>query len=195
MKLTTIKMEAADCFWSDLFTQDELDQIEQYCNTFDMTPGTINTDNGENTTVRKSNVAWINRNQDCEWFFSKIESAVNKINTRFFGFDIYHLRQMQYTLYNEEGSHYDWHWDMYYSGPFEGDTPMQRKVSAVLQLSNPEDYEGGELELSPGGLIKSIPKQRGYLSVFPGFIVHRVTPIISGERKTLVAWFSGPDWR
>ena len=195
MTLTTIKIDASDCYWRNLFTSEQLDEIEQYCNKFDTESGTIDNSNRSDSNMRQSNIAWIERNSECEWFFSAIEKAVNKINTRFFGFDIFRLNIMQYTLYDEAGSHYDWHWDMYYAVPLEGDSPQQRKVSVVLQLSDPSEYDGGELELSPGGSIKTVPKERGYMSIFPGFVVHRVSPVTLGKRKTLVAWFTGPDWR
>jgi predicted 2-oxoglutarate/Fe(II)-dependent dioxygenase YbiX len=39
------------------------------------------------------------------------------------------------------------------------------------------------------------PRTRGALIVFPWFFLHRVTPIVSGNRKALVAWATGPDFR
>ena len=71
----------------------------------------------------------------------------------------------------------------------------QRKLTSVLQLDGPEDYEGGTLELLPCGSIREIEKKKGYMVTFPSFVLHRVTPVESGIRRTLVAWFTGPDWR
>lgn len=193
--LTTVRLEAVDCYWDDFFTEDELNNISFYCDGFNLQSGTVGIDD-QDVEMRNSNIAWIYRDSQNEWIFSKIEFIVNKLNSKYFGFDIFKLTHLQYTVYNDEGSHYHWHWDMYESNPLDSDfSSAQRKVSAVLQLSNPDEYEGGDLELMPGGTVKVIDKKRGYMSVFPSFMVHRVTPLIKGRRKTLVAWFTGPDWR
>jgi PKHD-type hydroxylase len=89
----------------------------------------------------------------------------------------------RYTI----GGHYDYHKDL---APPNAKNE-QRKLSAVLFLSNPEDYEGGEFEFKD---IKfDQPKfPRGSLIVFPSFLDHKVNPVISGERFTAVCWASGP---
>ena len=198
MNLTTIKIETCDCFWNDLFTEEELDNITEYCDNFQITKARIGNLSGEDTPEdkRKSNVAFIVRDNENDWFFSKIESAANKINSKFYGFDIYKLNSLQYTLYDEVGSHYDWHWDMFVGNTLDNinDGP-QRKLSAVMQLSHPDDYEGGDLEINNCGNHNVIEKKRGLVTFFPSFVVHKVNPVESGVRKTLIAWFTGPDWR
>ncbi|BCU93901.1 MAG: hypothetical protein CM15mV3_1870 [Caudoviricetes sp.] len=59
-----------------------------------------------------------------------------------------------------------------------------------------EDYEGGELE------IKVLPEETkkykmdiGDVIVFPSDMWHRVTPIKSGTRVSLVGWYAGPRWK
>ena len=197
MLLTTVKMETSNCYWDDIFNADELNEIINYCEKFEPENGVLGVESSINdSNQRLSKVAWIHRDQYNDWIFSRIEFAVNKLNARFFGFDIFRLDVLQFTLYDEEGSHYDWHWDMYDSNPIDGNlSSPQRKVSAVLQLSDPSEYEGGDLQLSPGGETKDVTKKKGYMSIFPSFVVHKVTPITSGKRKSLVAWFTGPDWR
>jgi PKHD-type hydroxylase len=70
-----------------------------------------------------------------------------------------------------------------------------RKLSCVIQLSDPEDYDGGELQMNMGSQIVSIPKQKGLVTYFSSFVLHRVTPVTRGVRKSLVAWISGPNLR
>ena len=82
---------------------------------------------------------------------------------------------------------------------------MHRKLSMSVQLSKPEDYEGGDLKFNLRGLnssnedtIMSPPpefKQQGSVIVFPSFHRHRVTPVTSGIRHSLVTWVEGPHWR
>ena len=105
-------------------------------------------------------------------------------------FDIVGLLEgVQYSIYYDNGGHYGWHIDMG-SGFAE-----KRKISGVIQLSNPEEYEGGELQLQmPLGEITA-PKDKGSLSLFPSYIRHRVTPVSKGVRKSLVVWASGPAFR
>ena len=195
MNLTTIKIESVDCFWDGLFSDEELDQICEYCEQFPKETGTIG-DAVKDEEFRKSTISWIGKNQDSDWFFSRIESAVNKLNSKFYGFDLYRLNHMQYTLYEKDQSHYSWHWDMYTGNSLENlNNTEQRKLSAVLQLSDANDYVGGDFEYNSGSIIQTAEKKKGLLITFPSFVIHRVVPVESGVRKTLVAWFTGPDWR
>lgn len=87
------------------------------------------------------------------------------------------------------GGHYDWHLDR------GGLGIAPRKLSAVIQLSDPNEYEGGDLQLYVGSEPTNIKKQKGLVVVFPSFVLHRVTPVTGGTRRSLVAWLSGPKFR
>lgn len=199
MNLTTVRIEHADCYWNNLFSDEDLIAITEYCEQFEKvtaTAGSFNEESENLEKLRKTKISWIYRDDQTNWFFMKIESAVNKINTKYFGFDIYTLEVLQYTIYDGDGSHYDWHWDLFIGNELDNlKSHSQRKVSAVLQLSDPSEYEGGVLEIAPGGVVKEIEQQKGLVTIFPSFVPHRVTPVNSGCRKSLVAWFVGPDWR
>jgi PKHD-type hydroxylase len=66
-----------------------------------------------------------------------------------------------------------------------------RKISITIQLSDPDEYEGGDLELWAGvGQVKA-PRFQGCAVLFPSYILHRVTPVITGTRKSLVLWVGG----
>lgn len=94
--------------------------------------------------------------------------------------------KIQLTEYTETG-HYDWHedWNPYVYPGF----PV-RKLSIVCMLSDPSDFEGGQLEFKPcyGGVI---PLKKGSVVVFPSHVSHRVTPVTSGIRRTAVSWIKG----
>ena len=99
------------------------------------------------------------------------------------------IEPVQVGQYNV-GSHYDWHCDTYNPDEFGN----QRKLSSVLILSNPEDYEGGILELKD--LDDPIPKlSKGSIIVFPSVLPHRVTEVTSGMRYSAVAWAVGPAFK
>jgi PKHD-type hydroxylase len=71
-----------------------------------------------------------------------------------------------------------------------------RKLSISVQLSDPSDYEGGELQImDASSKVYTVPKEKGTVVVFDSRSVHRVRRIKSGERKSLVGWVVGPRWK
>ena len=95
----------------------------------------------------------------------------------------------QYTVYHgAEGGHYDWHIDW-------GPNPAQRKLSATVQLTDPDRYEGCDLEFHGARGLEVAPRTRGAVIVFPAFIQHRVSPCTRGTRKSIVAWTTGPQFK
>lgn len=68
------------------------------------------------------------------------------------------------------------------------------KTAISVQLSDPDDYEGGDLHLQMGSHIRPMPRTRGTV-VFPGWQIHRVPPLTSGVRWSLTARTFGPPLR
>ena len=54
---------------------------------------------------------------------------------------------------------------------------QKRKLTVVVQLSDPADYDGGELEVWPDSTVRTAPRDRGTAVIFPSFALHRVTPV------------------
>ena len=97
--------------------------------------------------------------------------------------------QIQYTTYSE-GEFYNWHTDS--TNPdSNGDI---RKLSFTLQLSDPSEYEGGDVQImsSAGNELFTVPKERGVITVFDSSLKHRVLKVKKGNRKSLVGWILGP---
>ena len=74
--------------------------------------------------------------------------------------------------------------------------PPVRKLSLSLQLPEPDAYEGGNFEAraadgSVDAEFWARMRQRGSLIIFPAAVVHRVTPVTRGERRSLVGWVLG----
>ena len=82
-----------------------------------------------------------------------------------------------------------WHQD--YGGPLS----ISRKLSLVVQLSDPFEYEGGNLQIKTGQEEQNVRKQRGLIVAFPSYVLHQVTPVTTGSRQSLVAWVSGPAFK
>ena len=87
---------------------------------------------------------------------------------------------------SEDEGYYDWHVDM-------GPGKANRKLSLVCQLSDPSEYEGGELQIHTGQ-IHTVEKKKGLVVIFPSYLLHCVTPVTSGKRQTLVLWIEGPPF-
>ena len=138
--------------------------------------------------VRDSKIAWISSNH---WIAGFCYHYVLQANESNFGYDIkpFGDRYLQYTSYSE-GEHYNWHVDTIKK------EDSIRKLSFSLQLSDPEDYSGGELQfIDEGDKLFFAPKDRGTIIIFDSRIKHRVMKVRSGCRKSLVGWVEGPRWK
>ena len=136
--------------------------------------------------LRKSRVAWLNREPRTKWIFDRIDAVVKEVNGAY-KFDLSGYNLIQIARYSE-GDYYDWHLDI---GKKLSST---RKLSITVQLSDPADYDGGELELF--SFTRENPTRNiGSIIVFPSFLTHRIAPVTRGVRWSLVAWVNGPPIR
>jgi PKHD-type hydroxylase len=177
--------------WNGAFTAKELDAIVAYGDALRQAEATVldPAADSQSNNFRSTRISWIEQSQETLWLYQKLVGATSNINRQAYCFDLSTLESLQYTVYLAgEGSHYDWHVD-------QGRTPRRRKLSLVLQLSAPTDYEGCELQIYASNQIDTAPKTRGALIAFPSYTLHRVTPITAGIRKSLVMWCSGPRFR
>ena len=161
--------------------------------------------------IRNSGNTWISTSH---WIGGWLWYYVSKMNRENFLYDIVDIDSgtLQYTHYSE-GQFYNWHSDAdletfmkpqirYSSGnnKAQDQTLLSgeyiRKLSFTLQLSDPTDYRGGEVEfLDSEGKRFLAPKQRGTMIVFDSRTRHRVRKVKSGLRKSIVGWVVGPRWK
>lgn len=181
-------------WWDNGFTNDELNWLQRQAQHAKSKAALGNGGNGVvDTNIRRSNLNWMPNTQDTQWVFEKLGYIVSNLNAQFFRFDLTGFGEhIQLTNYDSsEQAMYGWHVDM---GPHT--TAPCRKLSLVLQLSDPVEYEGGILELQPQGKdIMKMRKQRGLIIVFPSWTLHQVTPVTQGSRQSLVAWITGPAFK
>jgi len=147
--------------------------------------------------IRRSKTVFISDS----WLKKDLFSIVSYAN-KSWKFNLNCNEDVQFTEYEPRG-HYTWHNDSI-KNPMNLKN-MQRKLSTVVQLSPPEDYEGGDLKFNFRGLdglnqdtIMSPPpefKQQGSMVIFPSFLWHKVEPITSGKRYSLVMWTLGEEWK
>ena len=160
-------------------------------------------DGGQKRNYRDSHISWIQNTKDTQWLYTKLINAMSTVNQTV-GWNFQHsvMEKLQYTRYTEN-QHYNWHSDQK-AEPYRNDKEMPelngliRKISFSVLLN--DSYEGGEFEFEYGlpdsdNRIKTISPQKGLTIFFPSFIMHRVKPVISGERRSLVGWVCGTPFR
>lgn len=143
-----------------------------------------------NAEIRRSQVVMLGDESKYDWIYERLWAAAQECNRRFFCVDIAGVEaNVQLARYDSgDRGFYDWHTD------FAGLRPL-RKLSISIQLSRPEDYDGGDLELLYGTAPQRLDRARGSFLAFPSFMLHRVTPVTRGTRWSLVAWILGTRWR
>ncbi len=172
--------------------------------------------------IRKSSNAWVD---STNWVGGFVWHYIMRANRENFMYDITDIDsgQIQYTEY-QEGEYYDWHVDddidtklfnnkLLTSSDNHGENlailngEYIRKLSFSIQLSDPEDYEGGELEFKVNNYSSEkrgdftldetffAPNKKGTMIVFDSRTQHRVKEVKSGVRRSLVGWVVGPRWK
>jgi len=170
----------------DAFTPEECKKIIEYGNTFKNKKGIVLSNDQE---VRKSNISWLGLCDESKWFFERLSNIIRDFNNQYFKFDLYGITEaMQFTHYKYPDGKYEAHLDKIYNG-------VVRKLSAVLQLSDPSKYNGGDLLLHQGPKPMIVNKKQGYLTLFPSYTLHEVRPITKGERYSLVCWVNGKPFK
>lgn len=177
-------------WWEGAFTDQELDWLQNKAIRAEEQAQVGGNPQGDDLSrIRRSKISWLNKDHDTAWVFEKLSDVVSSLNAQFFRFDLTGFGEpMQLTNYDQsDHGMYGWHQDY--------NTKISRKLSIVLQLTDPAQYEGGNLQVLTSGEPQTIRKQRGLVAAFPSHTLHQVTPVTQGSRQSLVAWITGPAFR
>ena len=140
--------------------------------------------------VRSSSIIDLSRDEEfIDLFMGDMAIAIREANSQFWKFDITESLEMQIMKYTP-GDHYkSWHLDV-------GNTARTacRKVTFIIQLSDPSEYSGGDLNIT-GMKRDSQTRLQGSAIMFPSFVSHNVGEVTSGTRYCLVGWVHGPSFR
>lgn len=179
----------SNTFWTwraEMFTTEQLSNIIEIGKQLKLIEATaVNA-----PTARSSQVAWIYPGADTNWIYETLTWNINTVNKDKFNYELSHIEPLQFT-------EYDSHYQGFYSKHLDMGSGAggSRKLSFVLQLSNPADYEGGELKLHLSEEPMTLPKDQGKLLFFPSWALHEVTPVTKGTRYSLVGWIAGPAFK
>jgi len=180
-------------FWTvipNAFSADECAQLSQVYTQLDAADGVSNgglVAGRFDQNVRQSALVWLPEREDLAWVDARMARLAADANQQLFnyaleGFD----EQLQMASYGP-GHYYDWHIDR-----GQGSTAGRRKLTLSVQLTQPDRYLGGELEINADGRPFQAPRAQGTAVVFASTTLHRVAPVTSGLRHSLVAWVHGP---
>ncbi|MDO6585675.1 2OG-Fe(II) oxygenase [Salipiger sp. 1_MG-2023] len=142
--------------------------------------------------LRRADLVWIDEQPEAAWIMDRIIDIVREANRDAYSFDLDGFDESaQLARYgSERQGHFDWHSDI-----GDGHLAARRKLTLVIQLSAASDYTGGRLEVMPSAQTHQAPTERGTATLFPSYMLHRVTPVDSGERHSLTIWAHGPSFR
>jgi PKHD-type hydroxylase len=180
--------------WRDAFTLDEIKKIINYADGLRLANASVGSKaEAAPPEIRISKTSWISQQPEITWLYDRLAWVARQLNGKFYKFNLFGFHEdFQFTVYEaEDEAHYTWHMD---AGPNESGAPP-RKLSMVIQLSDPTDYEGGELQIYSGAEPTAVDKELGIIAVFPSYMLHRVTPVTKGIRRTLVVWITGPAFK
>jgi PKHD-type hydroxylase len=215
MNILRINKEIRPIYWVDNFLSDEeIDKIIEYTSQISPEPSKVgvniqketkkpftpdyhikNPNIGNVPRIRQSVIKWIELNSDTNWLYKKLISQINKVNQENFDYILKFVENLQFTEYNEnQHGFYSKHDDCGNISGLENFVDI-RKLSFTIQLSNPEDYEGGELVFYNNNKEFNAPKTKGTIIFFQSNILHEVKPVKKGTRYALVSWVQGPNLR
>jgi len=173
-------------FWKNAFTKEECEKIIEIANNKGLVEGTVR---NNKSNVRKSKICWLYAPDDMGWVFQRVAGMVQDLNERFFNFDIFGLNEgFQFTNYKAPSGKYGKHVDRLTNS-------IIRKLSISIQLTDPKEYEGGELYIYEQEKGTLLDKKQGTLIMFPSYVLHEVTPVTKGERNSLVTWVTGNQFK
>jgi PKHD-type hydroxylase len=174
-------------FWKNAFSKEECLKIIKIAKKIKSEESKIIGNSSKD--YRKSNVTWLSPNQELEWVYRKLTDIIEDLNSKYFKFNIYGFNErLQFTHYKSPEGKYKKHVDRIYNF-------LIRKLSVSVQLSDPKNYQGGELILYQNEEGVVMHKEQGDLILFPSFVMHEVKKVTKGERFSLVGWVTGESFK
>ncbi len=181
-------------FFKDVFSKEECEKIIEFAKSIPEKQAFVGGADSpvQDVKVRSSKLHWVEYVADSSWIFDRLANVVVGVKEGWYPFSLTSMPEpVQVTRYlASEGGHYAMHKDM-------GDDFMSnRKLSLVMLLNDPSEFEGGQLELlGITGDDKSVKEiTQGTVIAFPSWELHRVMAVTKGERWSLVTWVHGPPF-
>ena len=190
-------MKGEWCYFHKYFTKAYCEHVVRIIKTRPYKEATMASDgSNSDNSYRRSNIRWIQPDDpELNDLFNQLWYMAIKANNDWFNFHITNLPYLQVAEYQSAVlGEYKSHHDVFY---MNGDPVYHRKLSCVIQLTDPTEYDGGDLVFEN---ITQYPnplelRQQGSVIFFPSFTMHRATQVTKGDRYSIAGWFEGPKWR
>ena len=170
--------------------------------------------------IRQSQVKWLEHQHLPDEFHKKLAAAVKYAsadkdwNWEFSNFENFQFTNYRHKPDRQRGDFYTWHTDSSGTNSSYANNHI-RKLSCTIQLSDPDEYEGGNFQWIEGPPVfdRLLPhhkhievdmfthtapfsaKTKGSIIMFPSELQHQVTSVVAGSRNSLVGWLLGPQFR
>ena len=213
MNLLRSKDECHPIYWVDNFlTDNEIEKIKTHARTLTAHNAGVGQKEKEKKEFtldyhikdpnkgfvprrRITDVKWISLDENTNWLFKKIIDKIIDVNSKNFDLQLKFVEDLQFSEYTEEKrGFYAKHTDCGSKKSLENYVDI-RKLSFTIQLTDENEYEGGELIFYHHDEQKKAPKSKGTIVFFESDISHEVTPVTKGVRHSLVSWVQGPNLR
>jgi len=136
--------------------------------------------------ARTCSSCWVPFAEHYKWLYEVVRCVAMDLNDEHYRFDITGIQQLQILRYRP-GQFFLPHFDC-----FDG---SDRKLTMVINLSDPTEFLGGGLRVECDLNGKENVKKLGAATMFPAYIRHQALPVFWGSRWVLVAWLTGGQWR
>lgn len=188
-------MKGEWCFISNFLSKETCNTFVEQIKTMPFEKPKLGFDgNSENNNRRKSKIRFLYRDKGFDWLFDQITMAYLQANDQFFGFHLSGFQFLQVAEYEStDRGEYQRHQDVFW---LNGQDTKHRKLSGIIQLTDPNEYQGGDFQIydvtqdPPANKIK----EQGTFILFPSFLYHAALPVTSGTRFSIAVWVEGPKW-
>lgn len=191
-------MKGEWCYYTNGFTPEECDKILELGLQLPAKDALLGVSgNFQDNSTRRSKIRFIEKQSHTQFdfVFKQLWNLALEANDNFFDFHISKLNYIQLAEYDSSyHGEYKPHIDVFWMNK---DPKYHRKLTCVVQLTDPSEYEGGDFEVykTEQALPKEIIRQKGAVIFIPSFIEHAALPVTRGRRYSLAAWFDGPKWK
>lgn len=186
------------CYFKQYFSKETCQRILNDAKDIPVQQALVGTNESThlNTDSRRSKIRFIHSGDfRFRYLFDELWRMAISANNDFFNIHISRLNFVQLAEYDETyQGEYKEHHDVFW---LNDDPFYHRKLTCVIQLSDPNSYEGGNLEITEASTYPDANdiRQQGSAIFFPSMLRHKASPVTKGTRYSIAAWFEGPKWR
>ena len=189
-ELPQLQHYMAACWVENFLTIEELGVLNNFWQQSQKEAARVDGEGGIAPSLRQSAVTPLHPGlAETQWFFNKISQLAGQINSERYRFELLGFYEPVQIAEYSEGDFFDWHMD------FGNNASSNRKLSISVQLSDTNEYEGGDLQFMVNTDVVNAPRSAGTAVIFPSFVQHRVSPITKGKRRSIVGWVSGNPYK